>query len=101
LSSRRLGSKAGTENVTLTVNQIPSHTHGLNGSSSAANSQLATGKVLTRVDTGSLYRTGTAEFTLNSSAVANTGGSSFHTNLMPYLCVNYIIALFGIYPSRQ
>jgi len=101
LSQRRLGSKSGNENVTLTANQLPSHTHTLNASSSTANSATAAGKSLAKLPAGDLYRSGTAEHNLSSNAIANTGGNQHHTNLMPSLCVNYIIALFGIYPSRN
>ncbi len=50
---------------------------------------------------GFLYEPTAQAASLASTVVANTGGSRSHSNLMPTLCINYIIALFGIYPSRQ
>lgn len=100
LSPRRLGAKGGAESVTLTVNQLPSHSHTWRGTSgggqnaSPVNNQPGT-------STGNFYSNGDNLAPLNSQAVSNVGGSRPHTNLMPFLCINFIIALFGIYPSRH
>ncbi len=100
LSSRRLGAKSGVEKVTLTVNQLPSHTHAYQGSTNAGNSNTPAGNVLAgRAD--ATYIETPASASMSSNSVTNVGGSQSHTNLMPYLCVNYIIALVGLYPSRQ
>ena len=101
LSPRRLGAKGGAENVTLTVNQLPSHSHGFYASNSFAVSTEPGGNAMVSSDQN-LYRTGTTP-TVNTStaSITNIGGSRSHTNLMPFLCINYIIALFGIYPSRH
>lgn len=101
LSLRRLGAKAGQENVTLTTNEIPLHRHAYQGSTDAGNSNTPAGNVLAGRASDATYIETPASTSMSSSAVANTGGSQSHTNMMPYLCVNYIIALFGIYPSRQ
>ncbi len=101
LSARRLGTKGGAENVTLTTNQLPSHSHTLTASSAAADSTTASGKVLAKVTGASLYRATGGQQSMNASAITDTGGSRSHSNLMPFLCVHYIIALFGIYPSRS
>lgn len=104
LSTRRLGSKPGSERVTLTTNQLPSHMHDLVASTASADSVAPQGKVIAESALPFRYLTGgsAAEtITLNSQSVANTGGAQSHTNLMPALCINYIIALVGIYPSRQ
>ncbi len=103
LSPRRLGAKAGSENETLTVNQLPSHTHDVHASNAAGSSTNPTGNFARDTAGSDIYiqdlsATNTA---LNSNAISNVGGSRSHTNLMPFLCINYIIALFGIYPSRQ
>lgn len=101
LSNRRLGSKGGAEKVTLTVNQFPSHTHGpLRASSQTAVDALPGGKVTAQTDTP-LYVDDTPVAGFNAASVTNVGGSQSHTNMMPFLCVNFIIALFGIYPSRH
>lgn len=100
LANRRIGAKAGSENVSLTSNQIPSHTHQIQASSEGGDSTAPAGKVLANSGTHPIYIDDTA-VNMSSTAIANTGGSQQHTNLQPYLCVNFIIALFGIYPSRS
>lgn len=105
LSSRRLGSKGGSENETLTTNQIPSHDHQLVANKNDATDPALNGKVLAAASaaSGDLFytTTGTQEVNLISGSIANTGGSRSHTNLMPTLCIHFIVALVGIYPSRQ
>lgn len=100
LSPRRLGAKAGAENVTLTVNQMPSHGHPFQGTASAATSRDPVGNSPAEAQADAYVEDLTA-FSLASQAVTATGGSQSHTNMMPYLCVNFIVALVGIYPSRQ
>lgn len=101
LSERRLGTKSGIEEVTLTVNQLPSHSHPLQASSEAATSASAQGEVLAETITDRVYRPDSADAGMAGSSVTNTGGNRSHTNEMPYLCVNFIIALFGVFPSRH
>ena len=100
LSPRRLGAKAGAENVTLTVNQLPSHTHAMQVTQASGNEQSPQGAVYARAQID-MYIEEPAEAVMSTSAITNVGGSRSHTNLMPYLCINFIIALVGIYPSRQ
>ena len=101
LSPRRLGSKGGSENVTLTTNQLASHTHDFNANKAAATGSAPQGKVLADPAPGRLFRNAAQNVSLASSSIANTGGTQPHTNLMPTLCINFIIALVGIYPSRH
>lgn len=101
LSPRRLGAKAGAENVTLTVNQLPSHTHPMQALSQNAITANAQGNLLAQTPSVDLYIADSPSTSMASTAVTNVGGSRSHTNLMPFLCINMIIALFGIYPSRQ
>ncbi|SHM64505.1 phage tail protein [Roseibium suaedae] len=101
LSPRRLGSKSGSEYVTLTVNQLPSHTHTLNVSSAQAMQTAPTQRMLGEVTGYFLYRDDILDVQLNANTITSFGGSQRHTNMMPSLCVNFIIALFGIYPSRH
>lgn len=101
LSSRNLGVKAGSENVTLTTNQLPSHTHTLQASSDAADETELQGHVLASTNAPvDLYNGHTPDGSMSASAITSSGGSQHHTNLMPSLCVHFIIALVGIYPSR-
>jgi len=101
LSTYRLGEKGGVENVTLTTAQIPSHTHTLRGENRAGNSTDPTNNML--ANGSPIYRPQAVadDVNMNAAAVANTGGSQSHTNIQPFLCVNYLIALQGIFPSRS
>ncbi|WP_395376850.1 phage tail protein [Marinicella sp. W31] len=101
LSPRRLGAKLGAENVTLTTNQLPSHSHDFKASADPGNASAAVGGYLAASPNVRMYRPAPQSGSLNSQTVNNVGGSRSHTNLMPFLCINFIIALFGIYPSRQ
>ncbi len=100
LSPRRLGAKFGTEEETITINQLPSHRHGWQATS--ANAQN-TSPAQNALATPSFFIYAAAQNlgTLSSNTITATGGSQSHSNLMPFLCVNFIVALFGIYPSRQ
>lgn len=102
LSPRRLGAKAGAENVTLTVNQLPSHTHNMMASDSLANSPNPATNVIGKSTVVDGFIGNEVPTTaLKSDSITQVGGSRSHTNLMPFLCVHFIIALIGIYPSRH
>lgn len=93
-----LAETGGVEEVTLTVNQIPLHSHALLGSADPASSRSPAGQVLGRTS-AEAYASEFAAQPLSPQAVGSAGGSQPHTNLQPYLCVNYIISLYGIFPS--
>lgn len=101
LSPRRLGAKGGEEKVTLTVNQLPSHTHPLTGTASGATTIDPVGNAPAQGLADYLNPRGPAVGQMSGLSITNTGGSRSHTNLMPFLCVHFIVALFGIYPSRH
>lgn len=99
-NGRILAETAGTEEVTLTLNQIPNHTHSLLASTAFAGDSNPFQR-LTATSTGASIYGGTgAPVPLNAQALQPTGGSQPHSNLMPFLCVNFIISLFGIFPSQ-
>jgi microcystin-dependent protein len=109
LTTRVIGENAGTENVTLTLQNLPMHNHMFNATTGNAtfqnisNTELP-GKIVTPA-TGHFYtiNTGTPAPTmgsLNSQSIGFSGNGQPHPNLMPSLCVSFIIALLGIYPSR-
>ncbi len=106
LSARRLGSKAGTEKVTLTVNQMPSHSHDWKATTATATNRSPVGSPnafsYAQPSITDVFRDGNPSLVdFKSTAVSAVGGSRSHTNFMPYLCIHFIIALFGIYPSRH
>jgi microcystin-dependent protein len=96
-----LAETGGAEEVTLTANQIPLHTHSLLATSDTATTSSPTGAVFAASTgaTTSPYGTDAPTTTLNPQSVGTVGGSQPHTNLQPFLCVNFIISLFGIFPS--
>lgn len=102
LSPRRLGVKDGVEAVTVTVNQLPSHNHEFKGTDELAASPNPESNVVARSTVVKAYiKNDVVNQNLNLDTLSHVGGSRSHTNLMPFLCVNFIISLFGIYPSRQ
>jgi len=94
-----LAETGGAEEITLTVQQIPAHNHPLLATTNPADEAAAGNNVLGTLTQGRLYSAGANGTTLNASAAGFTGGSQPHTNFQPYLCVNFIISLFGIFPS--
>ena len=137
LSAYALGQKGGTETVTLTQNQMPSHSHVAIANSTGGTANINATAVLHADSTGATNDPngkfpanvpnlgpqqikaygGTADVTMNAGAVTvtgtvdlgaipaptigNTGGGLPHTNIQPFECVNYIISMFGVYPSRN
>lgn len=101
LSGRRLGSKSGAETVTLTTNQLPSHAHNFNANTAPATGEAPQGKVVAQGVGVNFYLDESQDVSMASTMIGHTGGSRSHSNLMPTLCINFIIALFGIYPSRH
>ncbi|OCW56914.1 phage tail protein [Hoeflea olei] len=102
LSIRRIGSRGGSERITLTSNQLPSHDHSFNGDTQEASDASPAGNVIAKGDNVN-YLAASAPSGANAFAptmVGSTGGSQSHSNLMPTLCVNFICSLFGIYPSQ-
>ena len=94
-----LAETGGAEEITLTVQQIPAHTHPVLASTAAASSNSPVGNVAAAPTAIKLYIEDNANSSLSPLAVSAIGGSQPHTNLQPYLCVNFIISLFGIFPS--
>jgi microcystin-dependent protein len=94
-----VGQKGGVENVTLTIQTIPAHSHPLLGLSSNGNSNLVQNNLLAGNAT-QVYRTGSSPTSaMNASSIAFAGGSQPHNNLQPFLVMNWIISYFGVYPS--
>lgn len=93
-----LAETGGAEEIALTVNQIPAHAHALLASLEIPT--LATPEAnVTGQAAAKFYRGGSPSVQLAAGAISPVGGSQPHTNFQPYLCVNFIISLFGIFPS--
>jgi len=105
LTARRLGQRGGSETVTLTEAQMPNHTHALMAAPSPAEESgpVSNGapNSLARGANGSQYRNSTNLVSLADQALTPTGGSLPHNNMQPFLAMNFIIALQGLYPSRS
>jgi microcystin-dependent protein len=93
-----LGRTGGAEEVTLTTNQMPAHTHPLVATTAVGTAASPQGSVLAASGSSNVYRLGPTAVALSSQAVAPAGGSQPHTNFQPYLCVNFIISTVGAFP---
>jgi microcystin-dependent protein len=94
-----LAETGGAEEITLTVGQIPQHTHTLLGSAAVGQSSSPQNNLMATL-VGNLYNPNAANLVaMNPQSVGPAGGSQPHTNLQPFLCINFIISLFGIFPS--
>jgi microcystin-dependent protein len=102
LSNYVEGQNGGAETVTLLSTQIPAHTHGVNAST-AGGSQASPASGFPAVEsTGtSLNYASASNITMNAAMIAANSGGQPHSNMQPYLTLNYIIALQGIFPSRN
>jgi microcystin-dependent protein len=94
-----LAETGGAEEVSLTVSQIAAHSHPLLATNDIP-AQSTPANNVTGQAAAKIYRAGSPSVQLNQQVVAPTGGSQPHTNFQPYLCINFIISLFGIFPSR-
>jgi microcystin-dependent protein len=98
-SGFQLSEAAGAEEVTLTVQQIPAHAHPLIATTAVGTAASPQGSVLAASGSSNVYRPGPGAAALSNQSVGPAGGSQPHTNLQPYLCVSYIISLFGVFPA--
>jgi microcystin-dependent protein len=94
-----LAETGGAEEITLTVNQIPAHSHPTLATQDAAQETQPQGKVMGRTLGTDTYVIANPDASMAATAVTAVGGSQPHTNFQPYLCVSFIISLFGIFPS--
>jgi microcystin-dependent protein len=99
-----LGEKAGSEAVTVTLQQMPQHNHTVSAFDGAVdnNATSPAGAFYAKTaDNSLLYSSGNANSAMNPGVISNTGGSQAHTNQQPYLVLNFCIALQGIFPSQN
>jgi microcystin-dependent protein len=94
-----LAQTGGAEEVTLSVNQIPVHSHAFVASTAVANSNSPDNQVIAQSTQRAVYVESATTTNLALTSISPTGGSQPHENFQPYLCVDFIISLFGIFPS--
>lgn len=99
-SEYTIGEMGGVEEVTLTVQQIPSHTHAMLASNAFAQESSPGNNLYGRVRGRDAYITGTDTTSLHNFMIGGAGGSQPHSNMQPYLAINFIISLFGIFPTQ-
>lgn len=95
-----LAETGGAEEVTLTVTQLPVHTHAMLASTGPGNNNNPLNMVTAESASVKIYVQDPPAGNLNLNAITPVGGSQPHTNIQPYLCINFIISLFGIFPSQ-
>jgi len=100
-SGHTLGEAAGTTAVTVNIQQLPQHTHVLNGTSNASVNTPANNTVLGKSAPQVAYAGPASLVAMAPQSISNVGGSQPHNNMMPYLVLNFIIALQGIFPSQN
>jgi microcystin-dependent protein len=108
LSFYSIGQLAGSETATLVAAQLPQHGHSLQANADAASSANPTGGYLARASIPSVpsggvpvYAPASAAAAMNPGAIARSGGSQPHDNMMPFQCITFIISLFGIFPTQN
>lgn len=94
-----LAETGGAEEITLTVSQIPAHSHPLLANSQVATETTPSTNAVPAQPSALIYNNLTPLTNMNASVIGPVGGSQPHTNFQPYLCVDFIISLFGIFPS--
>ena len=99
VSAPDLAATGGAEEITLTTQQIPIHNHGLLATTAVGTAVNPQDNILAAAGNIDLYRETAANTPMSNQSIGPVGGSQPHTNLQPYLCINFIISLFGIFPN--
>jgi len=98
--TRQLAETGGTEQETLTIQQIPVHNHAFLASMGTGTQSAPAGELLASGSSISIYRPQTPTQPLAAQTINAAGGSQPHDNMVPFLCLNFIISMFGIFPSQ-
>jgi microcystin-dependent protein len=94
-----LAETGGAEEITLTVNQIAAHSHPLLSANLIGNDPNPGNNLLAESSVATMYQSAAPSAPMAVGSVSSVGGSQPHTNFQPYLCIDFIISLFGIFPS--
>jgi len=100
-SGHTLGERAGEQAHTLSIAEIPAHTHTLNGSSADGAQPVASNALLAKAAPANPYHVSATLGAMNPASIANVGGSQAHLNMQPFLTLSFCIALQGIFPSQN
>ena len=96
-----IGQLGGTENVTLSAGQMPAHQHAMYASTAAASPAHGPAEVLGSSAAMKFYGTGTPNMAMDANALTAAGGNQPHENMPPFVAVNYIVSMFGIFPTQN
>ena len=96
-----IGEQGGVEQVTITTNSLPTHTHAVVASGDLAATADPTGSIIAQPQTLNLFFGDVAGANMNQNCIQPVGGSQPHENMQPYLVITFIISLFGIFPSQN
>jgi len=99
-SGHTLGERGGEQGHTLSISELPTHTHTLNGTSSTGTLVIAAGNLLGTSPSQMYQAPDNNLVAMNPASIANVGGSQAHLNMQPFLVLNFSIALQGIFPSQ-
>jgi microcystin-dependent protein len=99
-SGHTLGERGGEQAHTLSIAEIPAHTHVLNASQNNATASIPNSSLLMAQASIDMYRNPTNPVALNAGSVSNVGGSQAHLNMQPFITLSFCIALQGIFPSQ-
>ena len=98
-SGHTLGEKGGEQAHTVSLQELPAHTHMVNATSNSASTTVPTSNILADIKPSELYNPADGSIAMGPSMVTQVGGSQPHLNMQPFLALNFCIALQGIFPS--
>jgi microcystin-dependent protein len=96
-----LGIRSGQEGIALSLNELPAHLHRAEASNSDATQNAPQGNVWAAKRSGTNYGTAPPNTALSPESISTVGGGQPHNNMQPYLVLNFVIALQGLFPSRN
>ena len=101
LTPQNVGGFGGAETVTVLSANLPSHTHALSATATAADTQVPSSSAMLAMPQDNAYSTNSHQVAMEADALSSVGGNQSHDNRQPYLAINYCVAMQGIYPARS